>query len=503
MGAAGGAAAAAGFAPVSFWPATLLGVAGLAAATVQARSSWHAIAAGTAFGALLASITLNWMAMIDLGAAVGLVLLITSWYTLLSVGLHLARRTRWWPLLGAGTWVLIEYAAANIPFDGFGWLRLGYAMIDSPVSGLLPLVGVGGLSMATAFAGNLLAWLVLQPSLRRISLTALGAGGIALSSVLGSVMPLAPTNGWATVGYVQGGAPGGGVYGIGPARSTAVRHATKTLELAGDVNAGRTSQPDFVVWPENSTDLDPSADAKTRRLINDSITAVRAPLLVGTILEGPGSNQRRTAAQWWSQPDGPGPTYIKRSLVPFGEWIPYRDLLLPLFPQLRYVGAQSIPGSQAGVLPAALRDGRTTMLGVLICFDVAFDDVVYDLPRNSAQIIVVQSSNAMYQGSSQVEQQFTITRARAAELRREVLVVTTSGISGVIDPTGRALTRISTGSAAGTVSLPIRNGISPAALVGVPLQQLVSSVSVVWLLVVILQPHRPRRGNRRELPKFE
>src|SRR5699024_2716556 len=113
-----------------------------------------------------------------------------------------------------------------------------------------------------------------------------------------------------------------------------------------------------------------------------------------------------------------------------------RELFLPLIPQLRYVGAQSVPGTQAGVLPATLRDGRTAMLGVLICFDVAFDDVVYDLPGNDAQIIVVQSSNAMYQGSSQIEQQFAITRARAAELRREVLVVTTSGISGVIDPSG-------------------------------------------------------------------
>lgn len=485
LAAAAGAATAAGFAPASLWPATLLGVAGLALTTVRARTAWHAVSAAAGFGALLTTITLNWMSMIDLGAAIGLILLITSWYGLLGAGLYVAGRTRWWPLLGAGTWVLMEYAAAHVPFGGFGWLRLGYAMVDSPLSGLLPLVGVGGLSLATAIAAHLLAWLVSRPSLRRASLTAIGAGGIMASAALGSTLPPPPASGSATVGWVQGGAPGGGVYGIGPARSTTVRHASETLELAADIRAGRVPQPDVVVWPENSTDLDPGADPETRRLIIESAETVRAPLLVGTILDGPGPNQRRTAAQWWSETGDAGPTYIKRSLVPFGEWIPFRDLLLPLIPQLRYVGAQSVPGTQPGVLPATLRDGRTAMLGVLICFDVVFDEIVYDLPGNRAQIIVVQSSNAMYQGSSQVEQQFAITRARAAELRREVLVATTSGISGVIDPTGKPQTRVGSGSAAGTVVLPIRDGITPAAVIGVPLQQLVSFISTAWLLILI------------------
>jgi apolipoprotein N-acyltransferase len=130
------------------------------------------------------------------------------------------------------------------------------------------------------------------------------------------------------------------------------------------------------------------------------------------------------------------------------------------------------------------------MIGVLICFDVAFDDVAYDLPANNAQIIVVQSSNAMYQGSSQVEQQFAITRARAAELRREVLVVTTSGISGVIDPTGAPQSRVSSGSAVGAVVMPLRSGITPAALVGVPLQQLVTMIAAAWLLVLTWRSKR-------------
>jgi apolipoprotein N-acyltransferase len=188
--------------------------------------------------------------------------------------------------------------------------------------------------------------------------------------------------------------------------------------------------------------------------------------------------------------DDPGPTYVKRSLVPFGEWIPFREILLPLIPQLRYVGAQSVPGTKPGILQGTLRNGRTANFGILICFDVAFDNVAYDLPNGDAQIIVVQSSNAMYQGSSQVEQQFAITRARAAELRREVLVVTTSGISGVIDPTGVPQSRVSSGAATGTVVMPLRNGSTPAAVIGIPLQQLVSLIAAAWLLVLTWRSKR-------------
>ena len=56
---------------------------------------------------------------------------------------------------------LIEFAYARIPFDGFGWTRIAYAAVDTPLSGLLPLVGVAGLSFAVALVGQLIAWIAL------------------------------------------------------------------------------------------------------------------------------------------------------------------------------------------------------------------------------------------------------------------------------------------------------------------------------------------------------
>lgn len=493
LAALAGLATGAGFAPVGLWPSTLVGIATLTVSVTASRTRWLLIAAGAAFGLGLTTSTLSWMAMITVGAAAGLIAVVSSWYVLLAVLLRLSFRTVYWPLLAAGAWVLVEYAASTFPFGGFGWLRLGYAMLDSPLAGLLPLVGVGGLSLATALAANLVAWVALKPARRRAVVAGGGVTLLLLTAVAAGTIEVPAAGNAISVGWVQGGAPGGGLFGLGPAGSTTRRHADETKVLAARIASGELPQPDLVVWPENSTDTDPSENDETRGLILTSSSTVNAPVLVGEILEGPGSDNRRTASHLWTASGASGRTYVKRSIVPFGEWIPYRDVLLPLVPELRYVGKQSVPGEHAGVLPLKLRSGADVDLGVMICFDVAFDTVVYDPPRNGARVIVVQSSNAMYQGSAQVPQQFAITRARAAELRREIVVATTSGISGVIDTHGKTVVATRSGAASGVQTIPLRDGITPAVVVAVPLQQAISAATAGWTLLLWIGSRHSRR----------
>lgn len=497
---AAGVATGAGFAPTGWWAVTVLGVSGLAVAARQTRTLPHTTAAGLAFGLGLAGPTLAWMSVINVGAAIGLITVMSGWYALLGAMLHLANRSRWWPLLGAGAWLTIEYAAARVPFGGFGWLRLGYTMIDAPLAGLLPLAGVAGTSLATALAGNLIAWLIQEHSRRRL-ITAVGSALlIGIIAAAGNAIPPEPAEKVATIGWVQGGAPGGGVYGLGPPRTITTNQARATADLAADIAAGREPVPDFTVWPENSTDLDPGTDPHTRQLVDSALASIQRPILVGAILDGPGPDQRRTATQW-TQPDGQvGPTYIKRSIVPFGEWIPYRDVLLPLIPELRYVGQQSVAGTKPGLLDVHLADGTPVTLGVLACFDVAFDPVVHDLA--DAQLLIVQSSNAMYQGTTQIEQQFAITRARAAELRREILVVTTSGITGLIDPYGRTTMRDTGPTAAhGVEQLPIRTAATPATWLAPPIEQAVAAVTAASLLgLAVTRRRRSKPPTRSTTP---
>ncbi|TRY17265.1 apolipoprotein N-acyltransferase [Tessaracoccus rhinocerotis] len=487
-----GLALGTGFAPLGWWPLAPAGVAGLVLAVRLSAGAREATAVGAAFGLSLTSFTINWMHVIDVAATVGLILVVSLWYTLLGPALKLTEHTRWWPLLAAGTWVAVDYAASRFPFGGFGWLRLGYTQVDSPLAGLFPLLGVVGAGLATALIGTTVVWLGLRWSRRRAAGAAALLAVIALTAGLGSAVPPATASGSAAVGWVQGGAPGGGVYGLGPARTITTNQADATAELADDVAAGALPTPDFVVWPENSTDMDPDTDATTGLLVKDAVDAVGTPVLVGSVLEGPGPDERQTASRW-TRPDGTiGATYVKRGIVPFGEWIPFRDVLLPLIPQLRYVGAQSVAGTEPGLLDVELADGTPLRLGVLVCYDVIFDPYVHEVA--AADVLLVQSSNAMYQGTAQIEQQFAITRARAAELRREVLVVTTSGVSGLIGPEGKVLWReTGPGSAHGVDILPTRTGTTAAALIAGPLELATSVGAVVWLLVLAVAAVRRRR----------
>jgi apolipoprotein N-acyltransferase len=302
-------------------------------------------------------------------------------------------------------------------------------------------------------------------------------------SLWGTFLQPSPATMEVNVGWVQGGAPGGGVYGLGEARTTTASHSAGTVALAQQVAARELESPAFVVWPENGTDMDPESDAETAELLWEALAAAGVPILVGSIDNGPGEDERQTVSTWWLPDGNVGPSYVKRNIVPFGEYVPMRDILLPLIPRLEYVGRQSVPGEDAGVLPVELPDGREVSLGVLICYDLAYDGTVYDLGRIGSQLTIVQSSNAMYQGTAQIEQQFAITRVRAAELRREALVVTTSGISGFIDAYGQVVDKVADpGEHHGVVAMSARQAHTPATWLAEPLQFAVAAICLVLCL---------------------
>ncbi|MFT3969802.1 MAG: apolipoprotein N-acyltransferase [Micropruina sp.] len=464
LAALAGAAATLGFAPTLWWPVLILAIACLTLLALPAPTRWQAAITGFCFGFAWYVTGITWLSVIFVEDMVALSALEACFLAVLGLLLRLAGRSRAWPVLAAGSWMLVEYLIGTVPFGGFPWLRLGYTTVDSPLAGLLPLVGVPGAGFALALVAQLLAGIVLATNGRRRLIGALAALAVLLSGLVGVLVPAGAEAGSVQVGYVQGNAPGGGIYGLGAPRTLTYNHLAETRRLAAKVDAGELPKPDFVVWPENGTDMDPFRDVQTGAAVGAAVGAVGVPILVGTITEDPVAYERQTAAIVWYPGTGPGARYEKRNLVPFGEWVPLRSLLEPLFPVVSYVGAQSIPGTGPGVLPVNLPD-RTVQVGDLICYEVAFDSTVHDTVRGGAQVNVVQSSNAMYVGTRQVAQQFAITRARAAELRREILVVTTTGTSGLIRPDGSvAFTLPEFQPASGVTQMPVRSGATPAVL---------------------------------------
>ncbi len=496
--AVGGLSASASFAPFGWAPCAIVAVAILTWCVRSAHGLGGALIAGACFGLAFMGTSLIWQTEIMVASYAGLVAATSLVFVGVSALTWWMRSLPAWPLFAAASWSASEWVISVFPFGGFGWMRLGYTQLDTPMAGLYPLVGAAGVTFVVAVLGTLLAAVIQSPGVRSASALVWVVVAVLAAGGLGSF--ITPTShGSVDVGWVQGGAPGGGVYGLGPARSITYNSRDETAALMRRVAAGDVSAPQFIAWPENSTDMDPRTDVATRRAVESAVDNAGVPILVGSIFEDPAAQTRQTVAVWWT-PAGGDLVYAKRNLVPFGEWIPGRDLLMPLIPQLSYVGADSVPGTTPGEFVAALPDGRDLPVGVAICYEVIFPQTLNQAVEAGAQVLIVQSSNAMYQGTNQIAQQFTITRVRAAEMRRTIQVVTTSGVSGLIGPQGQVLRQAPDSVAAsGVDTLPLETTpptpamrIQPWLEYGVTLM---TGLGVVW---VLLRHLRGRRGGRMD-----
>ena len=496
--------------PYGVWPLLLVGVPALTL-LVRDRRPRRAFGLGYLFGLALLTVTINWVHVLGVWVAALLILFEALFVGLLAVALALVGRLRLWPLAAACCWVGMEFAYSRIPFGGFGWTRLAYAAVDTPLAGFFPLVGVAGVSFVVALVGQLVAWLVLRllqrsrpaavaPARPRPGLAPV-AGVVALLALLGlagtalrgfQVEPAAGRAGSVTVGIVQGNVPGRGIEAMGRARSVTNNHLAETVDLATRARLGQVPQPDFLLWPENSTDIDPTLDPLTRLTVQSAAEIAGVPILVGAVMQGPGPDERQTAGLWWDPQQGVVARYDKRNLVPFGEWIPFRDQLLPLVPILSQVGAQSVPGTVPGVLDVTV-GGRPVKVGDVICFELAYDQTVYEALTSGAQVSMVQSNNATYGGTGQIEQQFAITRARAMESRREIAVATTNSVSGFIDRDGRVVTRTAEFTAADrVVTMPLRTSLTPAVRLAPWLDRGLTLLAVLGCAAAVLGSRRRR-----------
>lgn len=504
----GGLALGLAFQPVGWWPLLVFALPALTLA-VGGVAPRRSFGLGYAFGLAMLGVSISWVHVLGSWVAVLLVVFEAVFFGLLGLGLSLVTQLRWWPLWSACCWVAVEFAYSHIPFGGFGWTRIAYAAVDTPLAGFLPILGVAGVSFVVALIGQLAAWLIrphrpvgapvrFSPIRAPASILAIAVVVVlvGLGAGLRLYQPEAERPGDSVkIGIIQGNIPGRGIEALGRARSVTNNHLAETIDLMTRVRLGELGQPDFLLWPENSTDLDPRLDTATKSTVEAAVNVANRPILVGAVLAGPGDDERQTAALWWDPARGILATYAKRNLVPFGEWIPYRNQLKPLFPILDQVGAQSVPGTKPGVLDVSA-GGHPIKVGDVICFELAYDETVHDVVKGGAQVLMVQSNNATYGGTGQIEQQFAITRARAMELRREIAVATTNSVSGFIDRNGNVVQRTAEFTAAGmVVEMPLRTALTPAVTIGPWLERGLAAVALICCIIAGLSRRRRRVGK--------
>ena len=454
----------AAFPPYDLWPLSIVGVAGLSLLT-RGRTARQGAWTGFAFGLPFFLLLLKWLTVIGTDAMIGLSVVEALFVAALGAGLAVTSRLPAWPLWAACLWVTQEWARDRLPLGGFPWGRLAFANTATPFTPLAALGGAPLVTFVVALCGALLAWAALRVRgpRRAPRAAALAALGAIAAMLAGYAVPV-PTKGddSVKVAVIQGNVPNPGMDFLGRPMQVLDNHAAATEKLAADIAAGRTERPDVVIWPENSSDLDPFTDPAAYRRIDEAVKAVGVPTLVGTLVDGPDAQHVQNEGIVWDPQTGPGASYTKQHPVPFGEYVPFRAELSKVITRLQRVARDFYPGTSTGVMQLG-----PAKIGDVICFEVAYDEIVRDTVNQGARVLVVQTNNATYALSGQPDQQLAMSRLRAVEHGRAVLIAATSGISGVIAPDGSIVSRTTELTAAElSATVPLRDGTTVADRVG-------------------------------------
>ncbi|MFB6623966.1 apolipoprotein N-acyltransferase [Streptomyces sp. NPDC056374] len=295
-------------------------------------------------------------------------------------------------------------------------------------------------------------------------------------------------DGTATVAAVQGNVPRLGLDFNSQRRAVLDNHVARTRELAEDVKAGRAPQPDFVLWPENSSDIDPYANADAADVIDGAVRAIGVPTVIGAVIAPETGKLRNTLIEW--DPDrGPVATYDKRHVQPFGEYIPMRSLVRVFNSNVDRVSRDFGAGTKVGVFDLA-----GTKVGLATCYEAAFDWAVRDTVTHGAQLISVPSNNATFGRSEMTYQQLAMSRVRAVEHSRSVVVPVTSGVSAVIRPDGEivAETKMFTPDVL-VEKVPLRSSLTPATRMGTLPEALLVALAAAGLGWSAFRSVRARR----------
>jgi apolipoprotein N-acyltransferase len=296
-----------------------------------------------------------------------------------------------------------------------------------------------GANLVTRFSR--LNWLGQGSGRRRLIAPALALAGSAALAVLPAALPLDPVPAnasTATVAAIQGNVP--------RARSLSgqlnadwvvtLNHVAATEKLAAKVAAGTAPKPDLVIWPENSTDIDPMLYPPDYQEISGAAAAIDRPILIGAVLQNPELN----AGVLWLPGRGPTTIYAKRRLVPFGEYIPFRSLISKITSLTQLQGTPFVPGRKTVIF-----DVGQIRLGDIICYEVGFDDLVRSEVAAGANLLSMQSNDATFEREGPITaesgQQLAMARIRAVEFDRAVVVASTTGYSAIVAPDGHLISR--------------------------------------------------------------
>lgn len=462
-----------GFPEVGIWPLAFAGIA-LALLTLIGRSAGGALLVGYVFGATFYLVHVDWTSRY-LGPVPWLALSLFEAAFVAVGALAIALAYRWvprawsgrWvrlvalPAIVAGLWVAREVAVGTVPYGGFPWARAAHSQALSPFAEVVSWVGQTGLSAVMVFVvAAIIEWVRVAGWRELRSLLP-----VVLVTIVAVTLPAWPTSaaGELRVASVQGNGPAG--YFDARERGDILDSQLEETERLLDDPDVDDRSVDVLLWPEGSVDIDPTRDPDTARILDELSERIDGPVVVNTVTTDEAGEDARfynTSLNWFAG-EGAVQEYAKRHPVPFGEYIPDRDFYMFFAPDLiSLVQRGYSPGTQPPVF-----DLGTTLAGLAICFDVIYDDVIWEGARDGAEVYLFQTNNADFRGTDENLQQLAIARLRAIETGRSVVNISTVGTSQVMTADGRTIDALPADEPGSMLTdVPLRTGLTPAVVLG-------------------------------------
>jgi len=333
----------------------------------------------------------------------------------------------WYGLIFISMETITDY----IPFGGFPWGKIAYDSADAPWANLMPY---GSSPLVTA--AILLMSALMIPSLGFVLQRAFAASIVFVVTIAAFTLFLQDldnrdviSSGNIDLAVIQGSVPRVGLSFNEQKMEVLNYHIKETNNLLDNTNQNY----DAILWPENSIDVDPFINQEAGQLVKDLVKKYNKPLVSGAVLQKD-DGLSNSVIQWDPVNADVIDSYEKLQLVPFGEYLPFRDFLSRYIKRFSLIPQDFIAGKQPNNLYV-----NNAVISPVICFEVAWNKNIFEQINNGGELISVHTNNATYAFSNQLEQQFMITRIRAMETGRDIVVTATTGISAHINRYGEVI----------------------------------------------------------------
>ncbi|UTV28342.1 apolipoprotein N-acyltransferase [Photobacterium atrarenae] len=378
-------------------------------------------------------------------------------------------------LSGPVIWLLLDWFRGWF-LTGFPWLWLGYSQINSPLAALAPVFGVEGITLALVLGSGALTAALFYRTWKPLLVPVLLAGFTYGLSQLQWVMP-APEKS-VDVALIQGNVPQELKWLPSQRWPTLMKYTDLTRE---------NWEADLIIWPEAAI---PALETQVQTFLQNLDGAARynnSTVITGVLDQTESGEYFNNILALGVNADGPyqyetATRYSKHHLLPFGEFVPFGDLLRPLAP---FFNLPMSSFSRGSFIQPNL-EANSYAIAPALCYEVAFSEQVRQNVDLDTDLLLTLSNDAWFGRSIGPFQHMEIAQMRSLELGKPLLRATNNGITGVVDHTGRITAQLPQfETAVLNATVVPTNGLTPYTTLGSwPLYlYMLWSVTLSWILI--------------------